>query len=105
MTISLPPNANTTSPRIALVIGINHSPTSGLAPLRHAEATAQQVASALAAPACGFTLHGDAPLIGDRATTDAVRSAVFAARRAAGRDGMLLIYYIGHARYLTWSSG
>ncbi len=87
------------------MIGVNDSPQSGLAPLRYAEATAQQIASALAAPACGFTLHGDGPLLGDQATTDAVRSAVFAARRAAGRDGMLLIYYIGHARYLTWSSG
>ncbi|MBP1468917.1 tetratricopeptide repeat protein, partial [Candidatus Chloroploca sp. M-50] len=91
---------NEPPPNIALVIGVNGGPETGLAPLRFAEETAQQVARALVAPACGFTLHGDGPLLGAAATTDAVRRAIFDARRAAGRTGLLLIYYIGHGRYV-----
>jgi tetratricopeptide (TPR) repeat protein len=94
-----------TQPNIALVIGINGSPETGLPPLRYAEETAYQVARMLTSPASGFTLHCGEPLVGAAATTDAVRRAIFDARRAASRHGLLLIYYIGHGRYITDASG
>ena len=89
---------------IALVIGVNGGPETGLAPLRYAEETARQVARTLTAPASDFTLHGGGPLLGEAATSDAVRRAIFDARRATGRAGLLLIYYIGHGRYITGKS-
>ncbi|WP_287157170.1 tetratricopeptide repeat protein, partial [Chloroflexus sp.] len=88
-------------PKIALVIGVNGGPETGLAPLRYAEETARQVADMLASSVCNFTLHGGGPLLGEAATTDAVRRAIFDARRAAGQHGTLLIYFIGHGRYVT----
>jgi tetratricopeptide (TPR) repeat protein len=90
---------------IALVIGINGGPETGLPPLCYAEETAYQVARMLTSPASGFTLHCGEPLVGAAATTDAVRRAIFDARRAAGRHGLLLIYYIGHGRYITDANG
>ncbi len=92
-------------PNIALVIGINGGPETGLPPLRYVEETAYQVARMLTSPASGFTLHCGEPLVGAAATTDAVRRAIFDARRAAGRHGLLLIYYIGHGRYITDANG
>lgn len=92
-------------PKIALVIGVNGGPETGLAPLRYAEETARQVARMLASSACNFKLHGGGPLLGEAATTDAVRKAIFDARRAAGQHGTLLIYYIGHGRYVTDHNG
>ncbi len=89
---------------IALVIGVNGGPETGLAPLRYAEETARQVARTLTAPASDFTLHGGGPLLGEAATSDAVRKAIFDARRDAGSNGLLLIYYIGHGRYITGKS-
>ncbi|WP_245863280.1 caspase family protein [Candidatus Viridilinea mediisalina] len=90
---------------IALIIGINGGPESDLPELRYAEATAMQLAKALTAVASGFRLHGGEPLLGAAATTDAVRRAIFDARRAAGEDGFLLIYYVGHGRYVEFAPG
>ncbi len=90
--------------KIALVIGVNGGPKTDLAPLRFAEATAKQLAEVLAAPASGFELYGGQPLLGAAATSDAVRHAVFDARRAAGRNGLLLISYIGHGHYVDVAS-
>ncbi|MGQ9611642.1 hypothetical protein, partial [Chloroflexus sp.] len=82
-------------PKIALVIGVNGGSETGLAPLRYAEETAHQVASVLASPVCNFKLHGGGPLLGEAATTDAVRRAIFDARRAAGQHGTLLLSATG----------
>ncbi|OAN41709.1 hypothetical protein A6A03_18840 [Chloroflexus islandicus] len=88
-----------------MVIGVNGGPETGLAPLRYAEDTARSVATALTAPASGFTLYGNEPLLGAAATTDAVRQAIFNARRMVASDGLLLLYFIGHGRYVTDQSG
>lgn len=93
-------DTTTTKQRVALVIGVNVALASGKSALLYAEASAQQVANVLTQPACGFVLHGDAPMLGAAATNDAVRSAIIRLIRTLGPPDTLLIYFVGHGQWM-----
>ena len=85
----------------ALIIGVNrpqNDPT--FAPLRSAERDANDLASAL--HDCGFAVQS---LIGQQATTDAIRKAVARLRRQADSESDLFIAFSGHGAWIPPVAG
>jgi tetratricopeptide (TPR) repeat protein len=80
----------------ALIIGVNHPQKDPLfAPLRSAERDANDLASAL--HDCGFEVQS---LIGQQATTAAIRKAVAGLRRQANGESDLFIAFSGHGAWI-----
>ena len=78
----------------ALVIGINqYAPTSGLVPLRFAEADARELAARLREQ-CGFATE---LLVGEHATRDAIEEALLRPERGE----TFLFFFAGHGQYLN----
>ncbi len=90
------PSPSATSRRLALVVGVNHPTMSeSLVELKAAESDAQAIAQVLQQPECGFKLAQQL-LIGDQATTPAVKRAVNELCKGRSEDDFLLFYFSGH---------
>src|SRR5690349_16748481 len=90
--------------RVAAVIGINYTAfppavaaeaqsRAGMAPLRYAEADAEAMDALLRA--AGYTVE---TLLGAAATRPAILDLLRRQARAAGSDGLLLVYFAGHGQ-------
>jgi len=96
--MTLEPNTTASTPRkLALIVGVNEAKESEQAALRFAQASAVRLAEALAAPACGFSIHNEAPLLGPAATAANVRRTTLKLLRTlTAPDDLLVIVFIGH---------
>ena len=96
--MTLEPNTTASTPRkLALIVGVNEAKESEQAALRFAKASAVRLAEALAAPACGFSIHNEAPLLGPAATAANVRRTTLKLLRTlTAPDDLLVIVFIGH---------
>src|SRR6266567_6126300 len=81
--------------RWALVIGVNKTASSLFAPLRNAEQDALAIAAILQELACGFRLW-QSPLVGEQATSDAIKRAIRAFGKERSEEDFLLLYFSGH---------
>src|SRR5260370_24753725 len=84
--------------KFALVVGVNNSSIAlpYRPALKYAEKDAQDIASLLEQPECGFTLLVPA-LTGEKATSKSIRRGVVELVRKRGKEDFLLFYYAGHA--------
>jgi uncharacterized caspase-like protein len=90
--------------RLALVIGVNTSCPSLLPPLPHAISDAQAMAVVLQQH-CHFEVFESMPLLGQYATSDAIKKAIRAFARVRTDDDFLLLYFSGHALPLSVDAG
>src|SRR5260370_6096526 len=84
--------------KFALVVGVNNSSIAlpYRPALKYTEKDAQDIASLLEQPECGFTLLVPA-LTGEKATSNSIRRGVVELVRKRGKEDFLLFYYAGHA--------
>ncbi len=83
--------------RLALLVGVNgESNTPGQEPLKHAVHDAEVMAQVLQEDACGFQLFPRS-LLGEQATTDEVRRAIFDLVDEVQEGDFALFYFSGHA--------
>ncbi|GHO94641.1 hypothetical protein KSF_046890 [Reticulibacter mediterranei] len=85
-----------TGKRLAVVVGVNGPPALGRAPLRYAMEDAEAMAQVLQSEACGFELFAP-PLLGEQATTSAIKQTILALISSLGEEDMTLFYFSGHA--------
>ena len=84
--------------RLALVIGVEETASSLLPPAEGAIADAKDMATVLEGH-CGFTLASS--LLGEQATSEAIRKAIRALARDRADDDFLLLYFSGHGLMMT----
>lgn len=89
--------------RLALVIGVNSSASTSLVPLQYAERDAALMAEVLQTR-CDFELFKPT-LLGNEASTDAVRNAVIKLSLQAEKDDLLLFYFSGHGQQMSIEAG
>ena len=89
--------------RLALVIGVNSSASTTLVPLQYAERDATLMAEVLQTR-CDFELFKPT-LLGNEASTDAVRNAVIKLSLQAEKDDLLLFYFSGHGQQMSIEAG
>jgi WD40 repeat protein len=92
-------STSTKGKRLALVIGVNNAPNSGLYPLNHAASDAQAIAEVLQ-QCCHFELL-ETPLIDEQAISDRVKKAIRKLARDRTDDDFLLLYFSGHGQPMT----
>src|SRR5437764_1483685 len=80
--------------RIALLVGVDQAPRSYAPALHHAEADAQAMAEVL--PQYGRFTCPQPPLLGEQATSGAVKKAILSLLRACTEEDVLLLYFSGH---------
>lgn len=93
------PSANVSSGRrLALLVGVNGGPSApGQEPLLYAMHDAKEMAEVLQEDYCNFQLFPPSPLLGEQATTDNVRKAIFALVDEVQEGDFALFYFSGHA--------
>jgi uncharacterized caspase-like protein len=91
--------------KIALVVGINNSKASAhLETLKYAEEDAYEVYRVLRQNTCGFDSI-DPILMGEKAVTSNVRSAIIKLVTKRTKQDFLLFYFIGHAQPVKTKDG
>lgn len=90
------PETQTASPgkSLVLVVGTNQTATPVPPPLAFAEADAEAMAAVLQ-ERCHFELF-QPPLLGEQATSDALRKAVLRLARDRAPEDVILLYFSGH---------
>ncbi|MCG8348166.1 MAG: caspase family protein, partial [Chloroflexales bacterium] len=82
--------------RVALVAGVNHAPEEpNLSRLKYAESSVLGLSDVFKTTYCDFELYTP-PLLGQEATTQAVRDALLDAIDELGPDDLLVFYFCGH---------
>ena len=89
--------------RLALIIGVNHAPSSLLPPLEHAVADAEAMAEVLK-NYCHFDLL-EPPLIDEHTTSEKIKMAVLKLARQRTDGDFLLLYFSGHGQPMTIEAG
>src|SRR5437764_9136666 len=87
-----------TGKRLALTIGVNETCSSLLPSLNHSITDAQLMAEVLEQQ-CGFELFMP-PLLGEQASSEAIRKAIRKLARDRSDADFLLLYFSGHG--LPW---
>jgi hypothetical protein len=80
--------------RLALIVGVNHAPQSMKAPLQFAEKDAEDLASVLQQPSCGFA----APVVflGEKAKSGDIRPALLTLLNSLEEGDLLLVHFALH---------
>jgi uncharacterized caspase-like protein len=89
-------STETAGKRFALVVGVNQTQSTLLPPLQHAIADAEAIAEVLQ-HTCDFELSLP-PLLGEQASSAAVKKAVLNLARNRSDDDLLLLYFSGHGQ-------
>lgn len=82
--------------RLALVVGVNGTESAVLSPLKHALNDAMAVAEVLQ-QRCDFTLF-EPPMLGEQASSGALRKSILQFARDREQDDFLLFYFSGHGQ-------
>jgi branched-chain amino acid transport system substrate-binding protein len=91
--------------KYALVVGVNTSTrVLSLPSLKYAETDAQGMGWLLRRKECGFAFP-DPVLVGDEASTQRVRQAVYHLVEQVSREDLLLFYFIGHGYPIVTDRG
>src|SRR5258706_15734624 len=87
---------NVAGRRLAVVVGVDRTHSSLFAPLSYANRDAQEIADVLQ-QCCEVELLVP-PLLGEQATSAAVKRAVLDLARDRSEDDLLLFYFSGHGQ-------